>query len=1135
VRLSRLEILGFKSFADPVELAFPTGITAIIGPNGCGKSNVADALRWVLGNSNPRQLRVERMEEVIFSGSSGRKPLGMAEVRAVFDNEDRALPVEFSEVAISRRFFRSGDGEYSINGSHCRLMDVTDLIADVGLASNGYWILEADMVKTLLSPKPEDRRFLFDEASGIVRYKIQRHRAELKLAAAAADLERLDDVLSEVRRNTEALKRQAALLQRYEKAAKSVAAIDALLESRERASVESALSGLREQLRQLLAAEQDMGAELSAVSARHAASKLELERAQTRLDEAHARCSSLEKERSDAERDLAVADEKSRSLTEQKEDLAARSSEARARAAAMMESAGRSRALFEELAKEVDSGRTALARLTEAVSEAAAGLADARKRADEARHSLSSARAVVEGLRASLSSARAGRAEAADRLAEGRAATGILRSEMERLESELTESAAVSRSADAQAASAGKRLEAAASARASAQSVHSGRSSELAGAQASWALASSRVAGLESGSPEAASDALSALLSPPEGCARALEAFLDAFQEATPVEPGRVEGERGRRVLIPVPSPPPGLPAGAKLLSSLFETVPRGLEGLLSSCILAPDRESAERWLLEGSRLPIVTPGGDLFRPEGLARLGVPEEGAGPLARKALLEEARLVLGSAGKALSACQASEAESRKALAKAVTAEEKARDELAGALRKSASAEAEASSLISARERTGMALADLERSIPLLEEELRAHDESDLQGRIEEAEASEGRALGAVDDCSSVVQERQELHNSRLREEAGAAGNLRLLEARMEGAAASASQAAASARSSLEEADSLGERAAAVEKGMEELRAASEAVSKRIGALGAELAEAHGNRSSAASARAARLEESTALESRVSHLRESLAELREKRAGLSSEAAMSEERLKRPFDESALPPEGSRLAALDDDQLRRERARTASEREGLGPVNMLATQEYYEARQRMEFLETQRQDLLHARQSLLQAIGEINATAAVRFRETFESVRTNFRDLFSRLFEGGEADIQFIESADPLEGGVAISARPRGKKLETLAALSGGERAMTAVALLFALYLVKPSPFCVLDELDAPLDDANVDRFIDLLESFSASTQFIVITHNRRTMEAADRLFGVTMAEEGVSTQASVSLEAMAEGAE
>jgi len=206
---------------------------------------------------------------------------------------------------------------------------------------------------------------------------------------------------------------------------------------------------------------------------------------------------------------------------------------------------------------------------------------------------------------------------------------------------------------------------------------------------------------------------------------------------------------------------------------------------------------------------------------------------------------------------------------------------------------------------------------------------------------------------------------------------------------------------------------------------------------------------------------------------------------------------------------------------------------ERENLGPVNMLASSEYSEALGRLEFLEAQRLDLVKARQSLLQAISEINATAAARFAETFESVRTNFRSMFSRLFEGGEADIQFIESEDPLEGGVSISARPRGKKLETLSALSGGERAMTAVALLFALYLVKPSPFCVLDELDAPLDDANVDRFIELLGSFSASTQFIIITHNRRTMEAADRLFGITMAEEGVSSQISVSLAGLPEG--
>jgi chromosome segregation protein len=1130
VKLKRLEILGFKSFADPIELVFPDGITAIIGPNGCGKSNVADALRWVLGNSNPKQLRVDRMDDVIFSGSSGRKPLGMAEVKVTFDNEDRTLPVEFSEVAVARRFFRSGDGEYILNGSRCRLMDVTDLIADVGLASNGYWILEADMVKTLLSPKPEDRRFLFDEAAGIIRYKIQRHRAELKLSAAAADLERLEDVLSEVRRNADALKKQAALLSRYEKAAGTVAAIQALLAFRERTLVAAELSGLRQDLARTSSEEQDLIAELSAVGARHSASKLELERAQTALDEAHARCSALDKERGDGERDLAVAVEKKRSLVDQKADLAGRAAEARSRAALQASVAEESRKLLDDLGKQQETGRASLTETGAAAAEAAKRLEAARARAEEGRQSLSSARSGLEALRASIAKAREDRITAGNRLAEANARFSLLKEQSVKLEDDLQ--GARTRHAETGKASVEARsaLDSASAASLAAEAVFSEKTSSWARADAVHSSTASRVSELEAVAGTPGKGTLASLLKPVAGHARAVGAFLDAFQDARVCDPGNVEGGKGERVVLPVEAPDAELPKGAKLLSSVVKSVPASLSGLLSSCILAPDRQTALRWMLAGSRLPIVTPEGDLMRPEGLVRLGVPEGGSGALERQALLEEAREILEEAALSLGAAAAAQAGAAKALEASRSSEQEARTALDSALQKQAAAGAEVEAASAALDACRSSLAATGKSIPSLEAELQALASDRLDADLNAAEGAERELMALAEASSAQASAALEEHGMRLREESEALNAQRLLEGRIEAAASSGRQAASSEKSAMEEAGILDRRSG-------EVAAEIEALSGRIGEVRARmeklrdlLEEAHGRRSAATSSRAARLEESTALDSRVARLREDLADLREKRAGLSSAAAVAEEKLRQPFDESALPPDGSRLAKMEDDQLRNELRRVTAEREGLGPVNMLATQEYSEAVQRLEFLETQRQDLVKARQSLLQAISEINSTAAERFRETFESVRQNFRELFSRLFEGGEADIQFIESEDPLEGGVAITARPRGKKMETLSALSGGEKAMTAVALLFALYLVKPSPFCVLDELDAPLDDANVDRFIELLKSFSSSTQFVVITHNRRTMEAADRLFGVTMAEEGVSSQASVSMEAV-----
>ncbi|MCK5841296.1 MAG: AAA family ATPase, partial [Candidatus Sabulitectum sp.] len=310
MRLKRLEIVGFKSFADPFRIDFKSGISSIVGPNGCGKSNVADAIRWVLGNQSPKQLRADRMESVIFSGSTKRKQLGMAEVTLTFDNTDRLLGLEYDEVSVSRRLFRTGESEYSINGSRCRLMDITDLVVDKGLGSTGYWILESKMVGTILSSRPEDRRFLFDEAAGIVKYKIQRHRAELKLNSAGSDLERLSDIISEVETTCNGLKRQVSAFKRHQKVSDTVKAVKeamSFLESSE----------IREQLKEkgklLDETGSVVGRETAALASRSAVlaeARMEFSRVQGKLDDAHRKCAELDSNLASYDRETAVTSER---------------------------------------------------------------------------------------------------------------------------------------------------------------------------------------------------------------------------------------------------------------------------------------------------------------------------------------------------------------------------------------------------------------------------------------------------------------------------------------------------------------------------------------------------------------------------------------------------------------------------------------------------------------------------------------------------------------------------------------------------------------------------------------------------------------------------------------------------------
>ena len=312
--LKRLEIVGFKSFADAFELEFQPGISCIVGPNGCGKSNIADAVRWALGTQSPTSLRAERMEDVIFSGTEDRKAQGMAEVILTFDNSRRSLKLDFDEVTVTRRLFRSGDSEYLINGNRCRLMDITDLIVDKGLGSNGYWLLEKNMTETIIESGPAERRFLFDEAAGIVKYKMQRHRAELKLRAVGDDLERLDDIISEVQRNVTALKKQVAAYRRWERAEKKIRETKGLLEHRTLQRAMKELTELERRLKVCRNREQESSAAADAASARQSQARVSLESAQAALDAEHEKCSALDSRMGLVSQELAVNRERKNNL-----------------------------------------------------------------------------------------------------------------------------------------------------------------------------------------------------------------------------------------------------------------------------------------------------------------------------------------------------------------------------------------------------------------------------------------------------------------------------------------------------------------------------------------------------------------------------------------------------------------------------------------------------------------------------------------------------------------------------------------------------------------------------------------------------------------------------------------------------
>jgi chromosome segregation protein len=1133
--LKRLEIVGFKSFADAFELEFQKGISCIVGPNGCGKSNIADAIRWALGSQSPSELRADRMEDVIFSGTVDRKPQGMAEVILTFDNSQRSFNLDFDEITVTRRLFRSGESEYLLNGNRCRLMDVTDLIVDKGLGSNGYWILEKNMTEIIIESGPSDRRFLFDEAAGIVKYKMQRHRAELKLNAVASDLERLDDIISEVQRNMKQLKNQVSAYRRWERAERRISEIRGVLENRQLRKSEELLKELEKRIEKCRASEQKASAAAKAASGRQSNARLALERAQSQLDGEHARVSELDSEMSDVNQELAVARERHRNLSSRIETAVEEAEKERQRAERLLKDACQLSEKSDYLSGRLKEAREELERASEDSEKAEKDYAASAGKLEKARVENSALSDRQQSLQKEYTDNLRSRERAERELQLATERRDEIRSQLDSLKSSLQEAGNSLKEASGRRTEIADRI-------AVADEELKVLDNSLAGVRAETGeiltrreVLRSRISSLRE-VPEdspAAGERLSARLEVVEGMGIAVGAWLDAFQDAAVLNaPDELPNDsRGHRYFLKVREENrPGIPEGGTWLPDcLRENSRADYAGLMSRAVLAPDAGTALSWFLRGYDLDFVTPDGDLFRRDGLVRLGVPESGGGAIEREALARDAEKTL----ETLTADIEKLRETEEDLAARVSETREDRELLRGRLSEAGRDEASMEATVRAREERLETLTDeldsVEKRIPELIETSSDQDSSDISGEMR-------RIREELDKLSirlkSLEEERDENGarlNSLLRTENNARVEVTSLEASLNQARdehqrlLKASGEASEHSSSVEgEIESLKAEKKGLEVHIEELRS-------RLDQLSVKREAAEKDRTEASQERASWLEKTREADEELIRSREELSSAREERAEVSGELQVVTERCHELRSrDTYLPPEESRYWEYSDEKLRSELEKQTGYRENLGPVNMLAVTEYEEGKKRIDFLTEQRADLDEARTSLLEAISEINRTAARKFDETFVEVRTHFKKMFTSLFGGGEADIMALDSEDPLEGGVQIVARPPGKKLENITALSSGERAMTAAALLFALYLVKPSPFCVLDELDAPLDDTNVDNYVNLLKGFVHRTQFIVITHNKRTMEAADRLFGITMVEQGVSTMTTVSLE-------
>ncbi len=1160
MRLQTLRLHGFKSFADRTTLDFREGVTAIVGSNGCGKSNIADAIRWVLGEQRASAIRGSKMEEAIFQGTARRRPLNFAEVSLLFDNESGRVPVPQTELEITRKVFREGGSEYSLNRAACRLRDVQSLLRDTGLGSNAYAIIEGAMIEAILSDRADERRGLFEEAAGIGKYKDSRQAAERRLEAAEGDLTRLDDLISEVESKVRSLGRQKRRAERHRELLDRRLALEVAIARFEIERLESATSTAT--LDRMRLAE-----EAQSLAATRSATELVLEeRRLEATDLGHRRAT------------MAASLDQLRTRLHERERTAVISEERRNHAEARLGQLAEESATLRVSAADADTQLAALAaergRLARAVEDAGAA---ARARAEEnvlAKNAVVAERAAAEaaagvarGLAHQIAKGQGERASAERSGGEAWERHGQALEDLASVEHELARLTGQTELWETQADEIRREMDAARAAVEEARrevEVARGREArakeELRRAEDRVSTLSGQVAAREAleRAYEGFAPAVAAIMaardefpgvhgpladyvqrSADPQSIRAIEAYLGPMLQALVVEDLATArairdwfreswAAGGSLVLLPVGALPPDRTATSGKADG------RGwVDLLLSDCLIVAGDPLAD-FVRGASR---VGETGDAVDSRGIVRLSERAGDQGILARREALRRLNVEAAEAERERDARFRERDAIREALASAedrhLAASESLRMVEGRLKHNEIDALARHSQHDRLRNERQRLLDELAGFTVASEESATRLQELDalLEKLSTDVEAAAGAESGARDRLNALQGEwdrtRDEEAEARVRL-TNAEADFRDVDRRLR----ATEETRAATRSRLEriEAESgefrhmieslAGSRDDAAREIDDLFRLRDEetgalaVLDARLAEVDSELAELGERHRVARRREAEAIEGRHDLDLRIAELRSQHERLRER---LETEWG-------RPW--STLIAEPSQ-AEGDPETWRSELRAVAGEIDSMGPVNMLAVEEHAEEDRRLTFLLGQRSDLVEARSNLATAIRQINRTAREAFQSTFDAVRVNFQRTFHSLFTGGECDIWLADPEDPLESAIDIQASPLGKRTQRIHLLSGGERTLTALALLFALYLVKPSPFCVLDEVDAPLDESNVDRFIRLLDEFKSETQFIVITHNPRTMEAADWVYGVTMEDPGVSTIVGVEL--------
>lgn len=1244
--LKSLTLHGFKSFADKTHFEFHKGVTGIVGPNGCGKSNVVDAIRWVLGETSAKALRGDEMADVIFNGTDKRKPVGLAEVVLTMADCEEALGVDFNEMAITRRVFKDGKSEYRLNGTVCRLKDINELFAGTGIGRAAYSIMAQGQIDMLLSSKPEDRRTVFEEAAGITKFKSQKKEALRKLEYTEANLLRVQDIVAEVKRQMGSLQRQAAKARRYQTLLTDVRTLDThlahkhyvdltaeksesetqvrvltqqletmrnqLAEAEAEASktrevyhaVESTISGLRQQ-------SQELRSQIQSAEGRIGFNNERAEELRSRIRQNEEQVSSGDGLMDQQRRELQSADEQLVSLRENIE----------ARQVALNAHAEAHRNLLPErqrLENERRSAREATRQLEGRIASADARAqslsqqiegdrrrheALAKDRADAAQVKEAS-QTEYDGLQRQLQELEQNRNELDEKL------KNCVRDidEQRRSRNELTEALNELQRSVTQRRS---RLEVLEQLLQKGEGLAKGTQEVLKG-MGNPEVFSTGVRGLLTSAIEVEPEFIAAIEAALQDHLQAV--LLTDSELATQVLDRLADKQMGRAALMPSdllglrPAAdrqllPDGAVAWATDKVRAKDGVQDLVDHLLGSVLIVPDLQTALRIKRQLPDLALVTLRGEMVSVDGVMFGGASkEEGASVLRRESEVRSLRTELESYEAQLaekeeqvSAAKARLEESQKEESELRESSQRAREALSQmqgrlsvvqralqqATAKLESVEWDHNQIAERMAGSETQIAEQRKTAAEANEQLEANRvrESELEVQLEACVRKEMESSEQLNELRSALALEQNSLASVERQKAPMAARLSELQVAIQRQHSEIEAWKERIRVGEEEAAKLAsqmeEQRAAVARFDEEMEAKTQTRTEafeRVTALESQLTQLRSQSGSMSESRNRAEVQLTRVDLRIENLTTQIADrytitldtfepdahallasieqqrkarsrVMKRRASAdgdetsTSDESMSEQ--ERAAEESAIEREQSdevlgdlmladQLDEPDWDFVSEVVAELRQKLESIGPVNLDAIQEFEELEERHLFLETQHNDLVKSKDELLEVIAKINETTKTMFSETFTLVRNFFQNNFKELFGAqGKADLLLVDESDPLESGIEIIAKPPGKKLQTISLLSGGERSMTAVALLFSIYQVKPSPFCVLDELDAPLDESNISRFLKMLDNFIDNSQFIIVTHNKRTMSRADVIYGVTMQEFGVSKPVGVRM--------